>query len=224
MKRLSSGTKEALKERKRNDQRRRRAKIKETGGIRKKRRVRQDKNRVNRKYYARKSLNTPTKIFKRYRKLLKKLDVWLVEFIGKEFDGNIDEYEKSHKTKRWKWGGRANSWDAERQYVHNIIQVITLQMKYNFEYKCGLTKSLKVVYDGQDHNMQIPVEGKKLEMADSVIFIHDQTLYYWAYGDYQSISENFNHNLVNIKKPTTFRYLTKDINDILLSYNLKITL
>ena len=101
MKKLSDEAKMALRERKRNDHRRRRAKLKANAGIRKKRRIRQDKNRSNRKYYASKCLNTPVKIFKRYRKMMGKLDISLIEFIAEECGGNIDGYERSHKKRRW---------------------------------------------------------------------------------------------------------------------------
>lgn len=171
MKQLSAEAKEALRKRKRNDQRRRRAKLKKTAGIRKKRRVRQDKNRSNRKHYARKLLNAPTKIFKRYRKVVSNLDVALIEFIREEYSGSIDDYQKFHNSKRWKWGGKANSWDIERKAVDNIIEVLSLQSKYTFKHAQNFTKSLSVVYDGQNHNMQIPVEGKKIEMAYSAILI-----------------------------------------------------
>ena len=222
MKHLPVEAKEALRKRKRDDQRRHRAKLKETAGIRKKRRVRQDKKRSDRKYYARKVLTTPTKILNRYRKVLSHLSVHLINFIGKEYEGNIDDYQKSHNRRRWKWGGKANSWDIERKTVDNVIEIVSLQRKYEFKHARDFTKSLNVVCDGEKHIMQIPVEGKKIEMADSAILIQGRSLYYRACYDYEACSESCGLTLINVKAGGEFTYAPEQVNDILRTYDLKI--
>ena len=112
-----------------------------------------------------KSLNSPIKIYKRYRKVLKNLDVWLIEFIGREFAGDIDDYQKSHNTKRWKWPGGTKSWDTERRAVDNIIEVVLLQTKNNFNHSKNLVKSLDVVCGGQSYTVEIPLDGKNSQSS-----------------------------------------------------------
>ena len=162
-----------------------------------------------------------SKILKRYKKIVAYLDVSLIECIEENYSSNINNYEKSHNRKRWKWGGKSNSWDIERKDVDNLIEVFTLQSKYTFKHARNFTKSLCVTYDGESLNMKIPLEGKKIEMSYSAILINDHCLYYYSSCNYQRCSETLGLSLVNVKT-AKFSYTPEEVSEILLNYDLNL--